>query len=107
MNEKELFDYLKENKFPDLTKEELLKAFIDEFFDLETLIEIGFLKKEMASDYPAIAEKICTFFGFESIYEYGKDFSRAHLSFGSDHPMGKPSIDASKKFIQEFGGIYD
>jgi len=64
----------------------ILKSFIDENFDIKGLVRVGFLGKEIKKDYLAIADRICTFFGYEEIYEYGKEIIVAHLSYDGDRP---------------------
>jgi len=65
----------------------ILKKFIEDNFDIKTLVKIGFLKKEIKKDYIKIADRICTFFGYDEIYEYGKNEIRAHLSYAGDRPL--------------------
>lgn len=60
---------------------ELLKRFIKEFFDFGTLRKAGFFTKEMRNDYYAQAERICKFFGLNTVFEYGKDETRCHISY--------------------------
>lgn len=66
--------------------QKILKDFIDDNFDIKSLIKVGFLKKELGKDYIAIADRICTFFGYKDIYEYGAVEIRAHLSYDGDRP---------------------
>jgi hypothetical protein len=88
------FDYLKcGGKDP-----ELLKRFMNEFFDFKGLVELGLFKKEMKGDYYAQAKRICHYFGYETIFEYGAKKVSAHISYVD--PKGKP-------FVEEFGGIYE
>jgi len=44
------------------------KEFIETRFDIDSLREIGFLKTEKTTE--EIAKRICTFFGFKTIFEY-------------------------------------
>lgn len=57
--------------FTEAEKEEILKRFMKEFFHFPSLCKVGFFKKEMKHDYKAQAERVCKFFGFKSVYEYG------------------------------------
>lgn len=57
--------------FTDAEKDEILKRFMKEFFHFPTLCKAGFFKKEMKGDYKAQAERVRSFFGFKSVYEYG------------------------------------
>ena len=45
-----------------------LKEYIDENFDIEGMRDMGFFTTEKT--YEEYAERICTFFGFKTIYEY-------------------------------------
>lgn len=65
-------------------KDRTLKNFMQEHFDFEGMVEIGFFKEEEREDYKAQAEKICKFFGFKSVYEYGVKEIRCHLSYGDE-----------------------
>lgn len=80
---------------------ELLKRFIKEFFDFTSLRKAGFFTKEMRNDYYAQAERICIFFGFDNVFEYGKDETRCHISYVE----GKRPKDES--FITTIPSIYD
>lgn len=61
----------------------ILTKFINNNFDVKTMVKIGFFKSK---DPLHIADRICTFFGYDSIYEYGKEPIRAHLSYYGDRP---------------------
>lgn len=65
---------------------------MEEFFHFPSLLKCGFFTKEMRNDYDAQADRVCHFFGFETVYEYGKDEFRAHLSFTGERPKGEPFI---------------
>lgn len=48
-----------------------LKDYIEEHFDFAGLKKAGLFGKDIKkNDYEKIAARICTFFGYESIYEY-------------------------------------
>lgn len=59
----------------------VLKNFLEEFFDFDELVEIGFFKEEMRCDYKAQADRICKFFGYETVYEYRAKEVRAHITY--------------------------
>lgn len=61
-------------------KDKTLENWMKEFFPFAPLLKAGFFTKEMKGDYKAQAERVCKFFGFETVYEYGKDELRGHLS---------------------------
>jgi len=45
------------------------REYIEDNFDIEGLEEVGLLKKGISLDQ--IEERICEFFGIETIFEYG------------------------------------
>lgn len=57
--------------FTDVDKDEVLKNFMLEFFDFKELCKVGFFKKEWKHDYKAQADRVCQFFGYKSVFEYG------------------------------------
>jgi hypothetical protein len=90
-------------------KEELLKNFMQEFFDFEGLKNIGFFTKEMEEDYEAQADRVCKFFGLKTIYEYGLMEATCHISHEEGHQTkgvndkGKLEV---KPFIERITNIY-
>lgn len=75
----------------ELTQEEkdrTLKNFMEEFFEFDGLVECGFFKEGMRGDYKAQAEKVCFFFGYDSVYEYGTTTIPCHISFEGKRPEG-------------------
>jgi len=62
----------------------VLERFMKEFFPYPELKKAGFFTKEMKSDYPAQAKRVCDFFGFETVYEYGAIEVRGHISLGEN-----------------------
>jgi hypothetical protein len=76
---------------------ELLKKFMQEFFPFAEFKKAGLFTKEMKNDYNAQAEKICTFLGLKSIYEYRKETIRCHIS--EPNPKGN--------FITVIPSIYE
>lgn len=78
-------------------KDELLKNFMVDNFDFDTLKKVGFFDKTIKrNDYKKQAERVCTFFGFESIYQYGFETTHAHLSYIEGH---RPE---NSHFVTEF-----
>jgi len=49
-----------------------LKQFLEDKFCFESLKKAGFFKGIRKNDYEGQALRICTFFGYKSIYEYKK-----------------------------------
>jgi hypothetical protein len=79
-------------------KSELLKAFIKEFFDFNSLCKIGLFTKEMKNDYKEQEKRICNFMGLESIYEYGAKEIRCHIT---------ESVPNNNPFITVIPSIYE
>ena len=74
-------------------KKEVLKRFMKEFFDYPSMVKIGLFTKEMKGDYEAQAEKVCKFLGLKSIYEYGAEEIRCHISYAKGkRPQGEGFI---------------
>jgi hypothetical protein len=93
-------------------KEQLLKDFLEEFFDFDGLREVGFYDESIKrNDYQRQADRICRFFGYETVYEYGAKELRCHISFGDpDCPSGMSTGKRPKgyeDFVTVIGGIYD
>ncbi|MDP2413065.1 ImmA/IrrE family metallo-endopeptidase [Daejeonella sp.] len=53
-------------------------TFINKYFDLKTLINLGFIDKNDSLD--KLKERICNFFDIDSIYEYDRELSEAFYS---------------------------
>ena len=65
----------------DDSKEAVLKRFMQEFFPFSEMKKIGFFTKEMKGNYQKQADRVCQFFGFKTVYEYGKDETQCHISY--------------------------
>ena len=79
----------------ELTQEEkdrTLKNFMEEWFYFDGLVSIGFFQEEMRGDYKAQADKLCNFFGYESIFEYNTKQISVHLSIDGERPKGYESF---------------
>lgn len=62
-----------------------LRQFIEDHFDFQTLKKVGFFEKGIRkTDYEKIAERVCRFFGYKSIYEYGKIRCSGILNMGNE-----------------------
>lgn len=60
----------------------ILKDFLEEHIPFRDLKKAGFFPKDMKkSDIHAQAERICKFFGYKTVYEYGSKEIRAHISY--------------------------
>lgn len=63
-------------------KEETLKNFMLEYFDFSGLKKIGVYGKEIKKkDYKAQDERICQIFGYKTVFEYGVEEIRCHISY--------------------------
>ncbi|MCE7039213.1 hypothetical protein [Dyadobacter sp. CY312] len=87
-----------------MTKEEkekagVLKRFMIEHFPFTALRKSGFFKAEMKGDYEAQAARVCQFFGYETVYEYGAIEISCHLS------KVKPAPD--DPFVTVLPSIYE
>lgn len=82
----------------DYSSEGCLERFMKEFFPFSAFKKIGLFTKEMKNNYEAQAKRVCDFFGYETVYEYGAQEIRAHISY--DKPNTQP-------FITVVPSIYD
>lgn len=80
-------------------RNELLKSFIEEFFDFNSLCKAGLFTKEIRKDYKAQSEILCRFLGLKSIYEYGVKEIRCHITECNPHK--------SKTFVTIIPSIYE
>ena len=59
-----------------------------ENFDFSGLKKIGVYSKDIKrNDYEAQAARICQFFGYKTVYEYGSNEIHCHLSMGEERPL--------------------
>ena len=63
-------------------KELVLERFMQEHFDFNSLCKAGFFNKGMRKDYQAQADRICSYFGFKTVFEYGTKEIRCHITYG-------------------------
>ncbi len=74
-------------------KDVVLERFMKEFFPYGEFKKIGFFTKEMKGDYKAQAKRVCDFFGYETVYEYGAKEIRLHISYvEGKRPEGEPFV---------------
>lgn len=79
----------------------VLKRFMIEFFPFTEFRKAGFFTKEMKGDYYAQAKRVCDFFGYKSVFEYGAEEIRCHLSYVFERP------ENDKEFVTVIPSIYD
>lgn len=72
--------------------DELLKNFMEEFFPFEDLMQVGFFTRDMKEDYEAQAKRVCDFFGYKTVYQYGAKEIRVHLSYAGERPKNGPFV---------------
>lgn len=79
------------SNLPELSsKEETLKNFMLEMFDFDGLKKFGVYGKEIKrKDYQAQADRICKYFGYQTVFEYGSKEVRCHLSVQNPQPEDK------------------
>ena len=79
----------------------LLKKFLEEFFDFEELKKTGFYNTTIKkTDYEAQSDRICKFFGYKTVYEFGAKTLSAHISYAEARPEDEP-------FLTVFKSIYE
>ena len=70
-------------------KDKVLMNWMKEFFPYGQFRQAGIFTKEMRGDYKAQAEHICKMLCLKSIYEYGKDEIKCHITYANpDCPAG-------------------
>lgn len=75
----------------------LLKNFLLEHFDFKELKKSGFYNKDIKkTDYQKQADRICHFFGYETVYEFGFNTTYAHISYVKGH------APENQTFLTEF-----
>ena len=81
-------------------KDEVLENFMKEFFPFNECKKIGFFTKEMKGDYPAQAKRVCDWFGYKTVYEYGAEEIRCHLSYAGKRPPDEPFVTVIKSIYE-------
>lgn len=81
--------------------DDVLRRFMQEFFPYTEFKKIGFFTKEMKDDYLSQAKQVCYLFGYKTVYEYGANEMRVHLSFAGERPKGY------EEFVTVFPSIYE
>lgn len=91
-------------------KDKLLKDFLEEHIPFYELRRAGFFKGIKKKDIHAQSERICKFFGYKTVYEYGAKEIRAHLSYAD----GKRPLHINKEgelkvepFVTVIKNIYE
>ena len=86
-----------------------LKNFMLEQFDYDGLKECGLFEGIKRHEYQKQADRICKYFGFKTIFEYGSIEISAHLSFVGDRPLHINESGELKEepFLTIIPSIYD
>jgi len=88
-------------------KDMVLQRFMKEFFPFAPLRKAGFFTKEMRGDYEAQAKRVCEYFGYKTVYEYGAKEIRCHiLETGNHGSLQRPS-ERTELFVTVIPSIYD
>lgn len=79
-------------------KERLLKNFLEEHFDFTELKKVGFYDKTIKrKDYQKQVDRICQFFGYDTVYQYNFKTTYAHISYADGkRPEGEPFLTEFK-----------
>ncbi len=78
---------------------DILKRFMIEFFSFSELLSVGFFTKDIEGDYDAQAKRVCLFFGYKTVFEYGSQETRCHLSYIGKRP--------NQEFVTVIPSIYE
>lgn len=71
----------------------VLERFMKEEFDFKGLKECGFYPKDMKrNDYEGQAKRVCEYFGYKTVYEYGAKEVICHLSEKIIEGENKPFV---------------
>jgi hypothetical protein len=89
MNNKEITEEMREYGGSDPG---VLKRFMKEFFPYSEFRKIGFFTKEMKNDYYTQAKRVCKFFGYKSVFEYGAEEVRCHITYAGKRPEGEDFV---------------
>jgi hypothetical protein len=73
-------------------KEKVLERFMKEFFPFTIMKNNKIFTKEMKGDYKAQAKRICDMFGYETVYQYGAEETRCHISYAGERPKDEPFV---------------
>jgi hypothetical protein len=73
-------------------KDGVLKRFMQEFFPYKEMKRNGIWGKEMRNDYKAQAKWVCDHFGYETVYQYGAEETRCHISYSGERPPDEPFV---------------
>lgn len=79
---------------------DVLARFMKEFFPFQELCKAGFFAKEIKGDYYAQAKRVCDFFGYNSVFEYGAAEVECHISYTGDRP------ESESAFMSRTDNIY-
>jgi uncharacterized protein with ParB-like and HNH nuclease domain len=91
--------------------DKLLKDFMEDRFDYASLKKAGFYGKHIKrNDYKAQAAKVCEFFGYKTVYEYGAKELQAHLTYAEgERPLyvNREGQLCEEPFVTVIKSIYE
>ena|SRR5690606_22022850 len=86
----------------------ILKEFLDEHIPFYELRKAGFFPKEMKkTDIHGQAERICKWFGYKTVFEYGAKTIYSHLTYTDRHRplyVDEEGELKSAPFVEKLGG---
>lgn len=86
-----------------------LERFMQEHFPYAEFKKIGFFNKEMKGDYKAQSERVCKFFGYKTVYEYGSKEIQCHITYAGERPLhiNENGELKSEPFLTVIPSIYE
>jgi hypothetical protein len=91
-----------------MIEDKTLENFMKEHFPFKELKGVGFFTKEMKGDYKAQAERVRKFFGYKTVYEYGAEEVRCHISYSGNRPLTLSETGVTEEpFITVKESIYE
>ena len=82
-----------------MDKDKTLENFMNEFFPFDEFK--WFFKNIKKDNYKAQAKKVCKFFGYKTVYEYGSKEVRCHISYGEPGDFRPLSVDEKGELKEE------
>lgn len=59
----------------------VLKRFMREHFPITELCKAGFFAPEIKNDYYKQAVRVCKYFGYQSVFQYGAEKISGHITY--------------------------
>lgn len=91
-----------------IPNQNLLESFMKEHFPFKEMKQIGFFTKEMKGDYEAQAKRVCDYFGYDTVYEYGSKEISCHLTLSTRNPYVDQNGELKQEpFVSVIPSIYE